>query len=234
MLKVSIHASALAERSPANKLAVLDIAYRKQDVLADYMLALSTRGAGESEPAFLTEYPRWSGSLWDITARALALLLYKTETPPGAGAPDHRCAFATHICAAIEGMTATDSGVELGTAQIAQMGRRRGHYSASFEEDILGARTATFEFGRKALNPAELVMRGACWALYGQDVPGRRPRLILPPSLKIDGVERFHIEALEEPARTGFKRYLAGKRGAREEPAGMPRAEDYVRFLMRG
>src|ERR1043165_7803340 len=75
MLRMTIHAGLLAERTDANQLAVLDIAYQKRAPLADYVVALTLRKQGELEPACVANYPRWSGSLWDLTARALTRVL---------------------------------------------------------------------------------------------------------------------------------------------------------------
>ncbi|MFA6313851.1 MAG: hypothetical protein WCV99_03060 [Sterolibacterium sp.] len=235
MLKVFLHTGTLERRIPANQLGVLDIAYAKQDVLSDYNVAMSLSSTGELAPAVVKQYPRWSASLWDLTARALSQMLYRTDTPPSTGKPDRRCAYATRICAVIERATVAESGVQLGTVEIAQLGRQRGRYLATFDEDIQGARSAEFEYGRKVLNPADLLMRAICWAWFGKDVPGPRPPLILPPVLRMEGMERFHVEALAEPARTGFKRYQAdGKCFKEEGTADLPRAEDYVKFLMQG
>jgi hypothetical protein len=235
MLKVSLHTGPFENRSSANQLAVLDIAYAKQGALSDYLVALSVRGYGEMAPAIVTQYPRWSGSLWDLTARALSQMLHRTDTPPSAGEPDRRCAYATRVCAAIERATTEDRGIELGAAEIFQPGRQRGRYVAAFEEDILGERTVEFEYGHKVLNPADLLLGAICWAWFGADVPGRKPALILPPVLRIDGVERFHAEALAEPARSGFQRYQTDRKGAKEAGMdGLPLAEDYVKFLMHG
>jgi hypothetical protein len=80
-------------------------------------------------------------------------------------------------------------------------------YTARFDEDVLGTLTAHFEYGCKALNPAELLMRAICRAYHGTDVIGPIPKLLLPPALKIDGIEQFHLAALDEPASTEFQRY---------------------------
>ncbi len=95
-------------------------------------------------------------------------------------------------------------------------------------EDIGGEREAEFDYGVRVLNPADLLLRAICWALGGREALPPRPALIVPPALVIDGVERFHIAALAEPARTGFMRHMGGAAEV------MPRAEDYVAFLMRG
>ncbi|MBS0372872.1 MAG: hypothetical protein JSS57_27160 [Proteobacteria bacterium] len=236
MLKVSIHTGDLNERSFANQLGVLDIAYAKQAALSDYAVAMSLRGSGELEPGLLQQYPRWASSLWDLTARALTRILYHADQAPSAGKPDRRCAYATRLCAVIERSTANDTGLELGTVEIRQIGRQRGLYVASFEEDILGSRVGEFEYGRKVLNPADLLLRAICWTYFGNDVLGPRPALILPPSIRMEGVDCFHIESLSEPARTGFRRFLAESDNAcpASSLGGLSRAEDYVRFLMKG
>jgi hypothetical protein len=235
VLKVTVHSGLLASRTVANQLAVLDIAYQKKSALADYVVALSLRGSGELAPAFVRSYPRWSASVWDLVVRALAQALYRADQIPASDKADRRCAYATRICASIERMTAIGRGHEVGTVEILQDGARRGVYTATFEEEVLGRRNTQFEYGCKALNPAELMMRAICWAYYGKDVVGPMPKLILPPALKIEGIERFHLAALDEPALTEFQRYqtIHAKVGA-EPVSNLPRAEDYVRFLMEG
>ncbi len=232
MLKVSVHTGDLAQRTLTNQVAVLDIAYAKQEAIADYMVALSLQRSGEMAPAVVSSYPRWSASLWDLVARALAQALYRTDTPPRAEKADRRCAYATRLCAVIERASVNSRGVELGTMQLVQTGQR-GHYRAVFQEDILGERSSEFDYGCKDLNPAELLMRAVCWAYFGSDVPGPKPKLIIPPALNIDGVDRFHIAALDEPAQTGFRRYLT-LRNSPDADSAMPAATDYVRFLMKG
>lgn len=232
MLTVSIHSGQLSEQCHANQLAKLDIAYAKRAALANYAVALSIRNHGELAPAEVHDYPRWSASLWDLIARAIGQALYRADQIPPGGKPDRRCAYATRLCASIERMTNSDRGVVLGTAQILQKGVKRGLYTADFHEDVLGSRTVEFEYGCKVLNPAELLLRAICWALYGSDVLGSKPALIVPAPICIEGVDRFHLESLAEPARTGFKRFLAdGEEMDPEATRGMPRADSYVRFL---
>lgn len=232
MLTVSIHSGQLSEQCHANQIAKLDIACAKKAALANYTVALSLRNFGELAPAELHDYPRWSASLWDIIARALGQALYRADQIPAATTPDRRCAYATRLCASIERMTDTDRGVLLGDVQILQRGTKRGLYTADFNEDILGRRSVEFEYGCKALNPAELLLRAICWALYGSDVLGPKPALIVPAPIRIDGVDRFHMESLAEPAKTGFKRFLTHDEEKDAEAArGLPRADSYVRFL---
>lgn len=233
MLKVSIHIGELSTLATNNQLGVLDVAYSKQEALAQYMVALSMRPAGEYAPATVPDYPRWSASLWDLVARALTRVLYQAEQAPPTAKPDRRCAYATRLCGTIEGVTATDRGLALGAFEIAQRGNQRGTYTATFTEDILGSREVEFDYGCKALNPADLLLRAICWALFGTELLGARPKLILPPSMVIDGQDRFHIEALTEPAKTGFKRFQAARLPT-AAPEPLPLSKDYVQFLMRG
>lgn len=234
MLKITIHSGSVATRNAHNELAVLDIGYAHRAALADYVVALSLRGVGEVAPDQVLKYPRWSASLWDLTARALTRVLYRADQAPRSGPADRRCAYATRICAVIERATLDERGVELATVEIAQSEKRRGVYLAQFDEDILGPRTASFAYGLKSLNPADLLLRAICWAYYGTDVPGPRPALALPPTLHIDGVDRFHIDALVEPAKTGFLRHMGANFPMTNAPDPLPVAAEYVNFLMRG
>ena len=146
---------------------------------------------------------------------------------------DKRCAYATKMCAVVQRVTVEDLGAEIGRVEILQPGRVRGEYLAAFSEDIMGERTAEFAYGCKVLNPADLLLRAICYAWWGTDVLGPRPALILPPSMKIDGEERFDLQSLSEPARTGFIRHRANQVPlAKPEP--MPKAQDYVDFILRG
>ncbi|MEK8049172.1 hypothetical protein AACH10_02870 [Ideonella sp. DXS22W] len=233
MLRLTIHAGLLAERNDANHVAVLDIAYQKRAALADYLVALSLRHQGELEPAVVANYPRWSGSLWDLCARGLTRVLYKSDLPPPIARVDRRCAYATKLCATIQRIGADERGVQLASAEIVQPGRIRGQYQAVFQEDILGTRKAEFTYGCKFLNPADLVLRAICFALFGDGQLGKRPKLVLPASTVIEGKEVFDIEGLEEPARTGFIRHRASV-APLAKPEPLPLAQDYVDFLMRG
>lgn len=235
MLKLIVHSGLLSSRCEANQLATLDVAYQKKSALADYVVMLSLRGSGEVSPAFVRNYPRWSASVWDLVARALAQTLYRADQIPHSTKPDRRCAYATRLCASIERMTAAGRGHEVGTVEILQEGGRRGLYTAVFDEEVLGQRRAEFEYGCKALNPAELLMRAICWTYFGNDVLGPIPKLLLPPSLKMDGVDYFHLAALDEPASTEFQRHQAYHAKPGAAPLNnLQRAEDYVRFLMEG
>jgi hypothetical protein len=105
MLRVSIHAGPMADISRYNLLAWLDIGYEKLAPIADYKVVLFQSGLGATPPYTLENYPRWSASLWDLTARAIALGLNadeRSETVPDVTHPRKGCAFASEISALIE------------------------------------------------------------------------------------------------------------------------------------
>lgn len=232
MIKVIIFSGDLASRNPGRQLAVLDIAYAKKNYLSQYAVAMSLRGEGEVQPDLVTNYPRWSASLWDLVARGLTRILFRSDVAPELAEPDRRCAYATRLCAVIEKSTLTERGVELGTVEMSQDVGKRGHYTARFTEDILGPREVQFEYGLKSLNPADLLLRAICFALYGKSSLGPIPKLITPPTLKVDGSDHFHIESLAEPAKTGFLRHCAAATKGSAPLNPMPLARDYASFLI--
>ena len=228
MIRVSVHAGPAAGRNQYNQVAVLDIAYQRQSAFSDYLVAASLDGEGEVNPDQVLNYPRWSGSLWDLTARAITRILFRADQAPPLGVPDRRCAYSTHLSAYIERSSQHSQGVELGQADIVQAHGQRGTYRATFEEDILGKRTGEFVYGKKSLQPLDLLLRAICFTYFGQDTLAARPKLIMPPTLELDGKTVFDVAALEEPARTGFRRY----RGRADET--LVPADDYARFLVKG
>lgn len=119
-------------------------------------------------------------------------------------------------------------------ARIFQKEGQRGHYTAVFNEDINGQHVGHFTYGSKRLDAVDLLLRAICWALFDKDTLGPYPALILPPTLQIDGVDRFYVEALTEPARTGFERYRGANFPTMQAPEPLAKAQDYVSFLMRG
>lgn len=230
MLSVTIHAGLLSERNDANVVGKLDIAYKERGVKSTYLVALALRRTGELEPAVVANYPRWSSSLWDLVARALTQVLHKSDVLPPIERVDKRCAYATKLCATIRHVTPDERGTQLATVEIRQPGTVRGRYHAEFTEDIMGPRSADFEYGCKVLNPAELLLRAICFALFGKDTLGAWPKLISPPFMVVDGREVFDIENLAEPARTGFTRYQANRLPS-AKPESMALGKDYVAFL---
>jgi hypothetical protein len=171
--------------------------------------------------------------VWDLVARAITAILYRSAEAPPVAKVDKRCAYTTRMCAVVQRVKLNDRGVEIATAEILQPGRTRGVYRAELTEDLCGSRSAEFAYGTKRLDPSDLLLRAVCYAMWGTETLGARPTLILPPTMKIDGAERFDLQALAEPARTGFLRYLA-TRNAAVKPAAMPLGTDYVAFLTKG
>ncbi|MEI6783746.1 MAG: hypothetical protein WCQ21_22875 [Verrucomicrobiota bacterium] len=196
MLRVLLHSGHLTTRNPGNLMATLDISYLKQEAWSDYSVAFSTKGTGTVETDQIAKYPRWSGSVWDLVARALTRILYRADQAPASPTPDRRCAYATRLCAVVEKSTGDSRGVELATVEISQVGNQRGVYTAIFKEDIMGDRSASFSYGLKSLQPADLLLRAICWTYFDKDVLGGRPPLILPPSIVINDVELFDANAL--------------------------------------
>lgn len=234
MLRVLLHSGHLTTRNPGNLMATLDIAYKKQEAWADYSVAFALKGTGTVETDEVLGYPRWSGSVWDLVARGLTRILYRADQAPPSPTPDRRCAYATRLCAVIEKSTGSSRGIEVATVEISQVGSQRGVYTAIFKEDISGDRAASFTYGLKSLLAPDLLLRAICWAYFGKDVLGERPHLILPSSVKINGVDMFDANALAEPAKTGFSRFRGGSFPVASAPAQMAKADDYVAFLMRG
>lgn len=234
MLRVHVHTGLLRERNAGNVVAVIDIGYVKKAALADYMVGMTRKGQGEVEPGFVRQYPRWSASLWDLVARAITQLLYRSDGAPAVDKPDRRCAYATKLCAVIERLSPDNQAVVLGKAEMLQVGQRRGVYQVRLEEDIHGEHTGELVYGTKRLDLVDLLLRGICQALYAQDVPGAWPSLILPATVLIHGEQRFHVQALDEPARTGFERWRGINFPMTAAPEPLARADDYVKFLMEG
>lgn len=233
MLRLHIHTGDLDARSQANQVATVDIAYLKKEALSDYLVHMTARGQGEVNPDRVLQYPRWSASLWDLVARGLTRVMYQSDQPPPSQKPDKRCAYATRLCAVLERDDLESQGVLLGTVEIAQIPGQRGHYQAALNADITGRQEGKFAYGAKRLDLVDLLLRGLCSALYGKDTLGPLPGLILPPAVRIEGEDRFHVEALPEPAKTGFARFLALS-GKPDASNPLARAEHYVEFLMKG
>ncbi len=80
MLRVTIHSGLPSEACRFNRTDWLDIGYQRLGTSADYKVALVENGKGARQPVILAGYPRWSSSLWDLTARAIAISLW--TTPP--------------------------------------------------------------------------------------------------------------------------------------------------------
>jgi hypothetical protein len=216
VLRVSIHAGSLANISRFNRLDWLDIGYQKLKREADYKVVLFKIGEGVTPPVSLAGYPRWSGSVWDLVARAIALALSADLGQPEERAqPVHpggkRHAFAEAVSAVIQHIPNDSVGVrQLGSIEILHDEFSDAVYGTQIEEEFLPSRTLDpFLFAPKFLRPAELVMRAALMGLNGNiDKLPPRPSLMKPPTELISGHPYVMAEQLPEPARTGFRHWL--------------------------
>jgi hypothetical protein len=129
MIRVNIHAGPINKANRYNMVALLDIAYERLEPIAHYKTVLFEAGIGATLPVQLEGYPRWSASLWDLTARALALGLSPDPDNPTEAVPEvtegapRRFGFAREICAQIDHLPS--AGVRrrnLGSVEITQAG----------------------------------------------------------------------------------------------------------------
>lgn len=242
MLRVSIHAGPLKQISRFNLVAWVDIAYEKLEPIANYKTVLFEAGRGANYPVPLDGYPRWSTSLWDLIARALALGLTDQDNPteavPELLSQDKQFAFANEICALIEHFPAssTSNRKTLGSVDIRQQGRSRGTYIARFDEHTMPRQaTAAFKFTPAYLRPPELLLHACLMRLTGtRDMPPR-PALCIPDPIEIDGLNYVALHHLVEPARTGFlswlHRFSEPPTAHESAPLGIAPETMYVRFL---
>jgi len=231
MLRVSIHAGPVRTMSRFNRLDWLDVGYNELGPLATYKVVLFKIGEGAVPPVLLPSYPRWSSSLWDLAARAIARSLYPEarnpeESVPSAELAPKRPAFAETISAAIEHIP--NSGVavsRLASMQIDEDKKARCVYRAHIDEDLQTTKkTEDFAFAPKFLRPAELVMRALLFSMTGDiDAMPPRPALNIPNTCELDGQPYVAIHKLIEPARTGLLRWLAQHRRA---PVAHPTAPE--------
>lgn len=283
MLRVSIHSSLPSEASRFNRTDWLDIGYQSLKSHAEYKIVLFEAGIGAREPVCLRAYPRWSSSLWDLVARAIALsywhapyagdTVYATVQPgatdadgnavelvdiqptpigrrppkavyanelkmPAADDVGTRCAFAATTTAVISHYPSNGvGGRRLGTLLIAHDKKTRGLYGAHVTEDPLSKQfIPTFFYSPAYLSPAELVCRTACHILGGSiDALPECPALQVPLTHVVDGVEHIKIHHLDEPARTGFLRWLLKQNSApkatKDASLGRIPLSIYLKFL---
>lgn len=217
MLKVTLHYGKPGEVTHANMLGRMDIAYAKLDARADYKVLMFTAGVGEQPPVRILDYPRWSASIWDLVARAIRLTLNgsedcQLENPSSS----RRGAFIEDLTAVIEhwpdGFDTRRSRVA--TAHV-KMGRRRGHYTASFEDDLTGTRqSGVFLHRPPGINAWDLLTRAYAWTLTETFQLPPRPTLYTPIPVEHGGASYVCLDTVAEPAATGIRRWLAGRDGA--------------------
>lgn len=243
MLRVSIHAGPLAKMSVFNRVDWLDIGYADLGPIANYKALLFTAGQGAGPPIAINAYPRWSASLWDLVARAIALALapdpdHRSETIPALPEKPKHVAFANRISAVVEHYPAGTANRKrlLASAEVWRFGRPKGMYRARFEEDTMPVKEVdNFLFRPERMRPVELLLHAAVLRLSGQhDVMPPRPSLVVP-ELEKDGRKYVPLHKLPEPARTGFARWLERNSEPPEKhpnaPEGIAPEPTYALFL---
>jgi hypothetical protein len=245
MLRVNIHAGPLSKATRFNLISWIDIAYERLEPIANYKTVLFETGHGATLPEPLDGYPRWSASLWDLTARALTLGLNQglsadqpREAVPVVETREKGFAFASQICAMIEHPPAAGSNSRdmLGSVEVKQSGRNRGTYVARFREHTMPDQTtAPFQFMPSYLRPAELLLHACLMRLTGTREMPPRPALCVPEAVEKDGLRYVPIHMLVEPARTGFLNWLTRNSEPPVEhesaPAGLAPETLYGKFL---
>jgi hypothetical protein len=235
MLRVSIHAGPLRSISRFNRTDWLDIGYKQLDRRATYKIVLFKIGEDAMPPVMLRKYPRWSASLWDLSARAITRSLYPVpddeqepnpqEQVPAAQNVTKKRAFAETMSAVIQHIPNSGGGARrLAAMEIREDKSSRCLYRARIEEDLHTTRkTEAFTFAPSFLRPAELVLRATLFSFTGNiDVLPSRPVLLFPKSKLIDGIEYVAIHQIKEPARTGLIRWLYQNHRAPVPKPGAP------------
>jgi hypothetical protein len=242
MLKVSIHAGPWQEASVYNRLDWLDIGYHRLEARADYKIVLFKVGEDAMPPVILKKYPRWSASMWDLVAHSIALTLKKYPTPDGVGLSEKifakRSATAESMCAIVSHFPNGGVGARhVGRLEIDRIAGTRCTYLAKATEDVLGDRVATeFQLATRFLRPAELALRAISALLY----PGATqlppvPSLYIPDTILVNGKQHVLIEEIEEPAKTGFLRWVHRNEMVLSKDPAAPAAsvhqDVYARFM---
>lgn len=209
MLKVYLHFATPDKVSPKNLLGRLDIGYATLDAHADYKLVMTLAGEGEMPPNRLANYPRWSASVWDLVTRSICMCLHRREELPG-DLTRGRGAFIENLTAVIEhwpdGVDNRKSTV--GTAHV-QMRRRRCHYTATFQDDILGeSQSSIFVHAPDGLMPWDLLARAYAWTVHEKTDLPPRPELYTPIPVEQAGQSYVALDTVSEPASTGITRWL--------------------------
>jgi hypothetical protein len=237
MLRLHIHIGSLAGACDANTLAVLDIGYLYKADVATFACLLTTKGAGDRGPEYVSNYARWSASRWDLVARALCQCVHRQAAPRTVAESVARPAFADRLCAVLTDVDSTGSvGRGMGSLEITRVKGSRRQYTAVLREDAMPVvRVPAFNHGPAALSAPDLVMRAINWALHHCEVPGPKPRPWLPPLIHKDGKDHVRLLDIPEPARTALMRHCELPLHARlEVPTHDPvlvDAEDVANFL---
>jgi hypothetical protein len=214
MLKVTLHFATPNTISQSNIIGRLDIGYARLDAIADYKAVMFSSGIGEHPPIQIYDYPRWSGSVWDLVARTICKSLHNREELRSIDMPVRRCAFIDNMTAFIEHWP---DGVDtkratIGIAHI-KMCRRRGNYTATFSTDIDGdvQETSAFTYKPKMLKPWELLARAYAWSVDESFELPLRPDLYVPIPIQESGMSLVNLHTVSEPAYSGIMKWLSKK-----------------------
>ena len=238
MLKVFIHNGPKETINTFNALGRLDIAYEELDMYADYKAVLLMNGIGEIPPAILKGYPRWTDSIWDLVMRMICMCVHREESLPIIEYTRNG-AFAKHLSVLIQHWPdgRSTGRTNIGSAQI-QMTRRRRHYIATFEDDILGKKTSSvFSHTPGGLNPWDLLARAYAWMTHESMTMPPRLKLQIPKTLTVGEKVFVSLESVNEPAKTGLMRWMISKQMEPVIAAGTDQPcvteETFVKFLRR-
>lgn len=96
----------------------------------------------------------------------------------------------------------------IGTAHIS-MRKRRCHYTAAFEDDILGQRESSVFLHRPdGMSPWDLLARAYAWTAQEQFELPARPDLYTPIPVQHGLSSYVPLNTVREPALTGIRRWL--------------------------
>lgn len=214
MLKVSIHSCLPSKVGMYNVLGRMDIGYAKLAARADYKTLMFTTGIGEQPPTPILNYPRWSASIWDLVARVVCQTFSHTEAIEPAELPyEPKPAFIENLTAIIEHWP---DGMDTNIARVAtahiRMGKRKGHYWASFESDLQRREDSSlFIHTPLGLNPWDLLARAYAWTVTEKFVLPPRPVLCTPLPVEECGQSLVHLDTVPDPARNGLVRWMTRK-----------------------
>lgn len=223
MIKLSVYAGPLEGANLHTRLAWLDLAYHEVDYYSTYKVCLFQNGQGCSPTLLLHNYPRWSSSLWDLMARAISICLNTQrgvteddkEFLPAELSPNDKIAFADELSVSVEHHTGgkVTKIRTLCTMSIKRL-RKKGQYKASLT-DNLGQEVQDIEvvYRPSIFEPCLLVAKVACQQLHGNsDSLPARPKLVVPQPQSEGKYRWVCVNAVREPAKSGFIRWLSESR----------------------
>lgn len=220
MIKLSIFAGPLESANQHTRLAWLDLAYQDVKPYATYKTCLFQNGHGCSPTYSLSNYPRWSSSIWDLMARAISICLNASkedspenlETLPEPINSSKTLAFADELSVTVEHHSGGKvTRVRTICTMSIKRGRKKGSYVASLTDNMgQSFNGVEIAYRPSVFQPALLVAKVACQHLHGDssNLPPR-PKLALPAPQKEAGYTWICVHAVREPAKSGFLRWLS-------------------------